>query len=71
MARLTSITSKDQVAAKDHAIVDGIVGEPRRAAGTVHDVPALSGARRPRWRIWAPSSASRARSTCECACSPR
>src|SRR5438067_8047846 len=26
MARLTPITSKDQVAAKDHAIVDAIVG---------------------------------------------
>ena len=26
MARLTPITSKDQVAAKDHAVVDAIVG---------------------------------------------
>jgi len=40
MARLPSITSKDQVAPKDHAIVDGIVqqhavddGERLRAGG--------------------------------------
>ena len=41
MARLPLITSKDQVAEKDRAIVDFDRGEPRRVAGSVHDVLAL------------------------------
>ena len=70
MARLPSITSKDQVAPEDHAIVDGIVQSRGALQGPftmfLHCRSWLAAS-----RIWAPSSASRARSICGCACSRR
>ena len=47
MARLSYITSKDQVPAKDHAVVRCDRRQPRRGARAVHHVPALAGDRRP------------------------
>ena len=70
MARLKTITSKDQVAAKDHAAFDSIVA----SRGSVHGPftmflhsPEIAG----RVAHLANMCASRGRWTCVCACSRR
>ena len=70
MARLPSITSKDQVPAKDHATFDSIVASRGAVQGPftmwLHSPEVAGGS-----RISAPMSGSRARSTCACGCSRR
>ncbi|MGH7063990.1 MAG: hypothetical protein ACREET_07915 [Stellaceae bacterium] len=67
MARLSPITGKDQVTAKDHAVFDGIVASRGAVQGPftmfLHS-PELAG----RVAHLGALSASRARSTCACAC---
>jgi hypothetical protein len=70
MARLPSITGKEQVAEKDRATFDSIVASRGAVQG-----PFTMFCIRPRWpeglRIWARTSGSRVRSTCGCGCWPR